>query len=130
MNVPLNPEYLDAVNAVEQVAEISKVIIVLKRKNQDSFGFDAREVDAEITVPVMNESLDSTIDKLYQALELNMPKDASDIDPVILIKGVNQNWSQRTVNVDPSIDAIIESVRASLTHTDNQAGLVKPAPTL
>lgn len=127
MNIPLNPVYLNAANPIDQVPIISKVIVVLRRKNQDHFGFDAREFDAEIVIPV-SDSVESTLAKLRQALDLHEESDLNNFDPVILITGSSQNWSKRTVNVDPTIDAILTSVEQSLAHADNQAGLNKVAP--
>lgn len=96
----------------------AKIIIAMNRLGNDHFGFNQNAMNSEIVVSLSGE-LESILDKLYQGLKL-YADDLQSYDPVVIIAGSYQDWTNRTVNLkDCSIDNIINHVRSILTKAEN-----------
>lgn len=107
----------------------AKIIIAMNRLSNDHFGFNQNAINSEIVVSLSGK-LESILNKLYQGLKL-YADDLQFYDPVVVIAGSYQDWTNRTVNLkECSIDDIIDYVRTVLTKPENKHAfkIVNPSP--
>lgn len=75
----------------------AKIIIAMNRLGNDHFGFNQSAMNSEIVVSLSGK-LESILNKLYQGLKL-YTDDLQSYDPVVVIVGSCQDWTNRTVNL-------------------------------